>query len=136
MEALLFEMGMTAAAPARSEPQAIFYDSQWVRADSGGILISHVALGDRVVAGQPLGIVVDPINNIEREISSPVIGRVIGMARNQVVLPGFAAFHLGEEKTADAAAQDAASDNPDGAIEEEYDDPPPPERPGEEEMSN
>ncbi len=128
IDALLYELGMTADAPARSEPQAIFYDSQWVRADSGGLLISSLTLGDRVAAGQTLGIVVDPINNIEREIKSPVNGRVIGMARNQVVLPGFAAYHVGEEKTADAAAEDAVKSNSAGAIEEEYSDPPPAER--------
>jgi predicted deacylase len=133
VESLLYELGMTADVPARSEPQAIFYDSQWVRADSGGILISHVALGDRVTVGQSMGSVIDPINNIERVISSPVNGRVIGMARNQVVLPGFAAYHVGEEKTADAAAQDAAEGDTTGAIEEEYTDPPPPQREGEDE---
>ena len=128
VEALLFELGMTADAPERTEPQAIFYDSQWVRADSGGMLISGVVLGGRVTVGQSLGIVVDPINNIEREIKSPVNGRVIGMARNQVVLPGFAAYHVGEEKTADAAAEDASKGDTAGAEEEEYVDPPPPER--------
>jgi predicted deacylase len=133
MESLLYELGMTADVPASTEPQAIFYDSQWVRADSGGILISHVELGDRVTVGQSMGAVVDPINNIERVISSPVNGRVIGMARNQVVLPGFAAYHVGEEKTADAAAQDAAEGDTTGAVEEEYSDPPRPEREAEEE---
>ena len=28
---------------------------------------------------------------------SPYAGRIIGMARNQVVMPGFAAFHVGIE---------------------------------------
>lgn len=124
IESLLYEMGMTPVAPERGEPQAVFYDSRWVRADSGGLLISSVTLGDRVVAGQTLGIVVDPINNVERQIISPIDGRVIGMARNQVVLPGFASYHVGEEKSADAAAKDAAR-NAQGALEEEYSERPP-----------
>lgn len=120
IEVLLYELDMTSQAPARSEPQAVFYDSRWVRANSGGMLISHVVLGERVEVAQSMGVVVDPINNIERVIYSPINGRVIGMARNQVVLPGFAAFHVGEEKSATAAAEDAVSNNSEGAVEEEY----------------
>jgi len=131
VEALLFELGMTADAPERSEPPAVFYDSQWVRADAGGMLIARVELGGLVDPGQVLGVVIDPINNVEREITSPIKGLVIGMARNQVVLPGFAAFHLGEQQTADAAAAEATQANSAGVIEEEYADPPPPEREGE-----
>lgn len=120
MESLLFELGMTLVRPETSEPQAIFLDSQWVRADSGGLLISDVALGDDVAIGQTLGVVIDPLNNIERTIKSPVLGKVIGMARNQVVLPGFAAYHLGRQKSADVVAAEATVTNSPGAIEEEY----------------
>ena len=42
-----------------------------------------------------MGVVTDPITNIKNDIVAPQDGRVIGMALNQVVLPGFAAFHLG-----------------------------------------
>lgn len=122
IEVLLYELDMTSQAPASSEPQAVFYDSRWVRANSGGMLISHVVLGERVEVAQSMGVVVDPINNIERVIYSPINGRVIGMARNQVVLPGFAAYHVGEEKSATAAAQDAVTHDSEGAIEDEYSD--------------
>lgn len=122
MESLLFKLGMTLVRPEASEPQAIFLDSQWVRADSGGLLISEVVLGDDVAIGQTLGVVIDPLNNIQRIIKSPVLGKVIGMARNQVVLPGFAAYHLGRQKSADAVAAEATVTNSPGAIEEEYQD--------------
>lgn len=123
IQSLMYELGMIATAAARSEPSSMFYSSQWVRVDSGGMLLGRVALGERVVAGQTLGMVIDPINNIEREVLATVSGRVIGMARNQVVLPGFAAYHIGEEQSAAAAARSAVSgDNP-GALEEEYADP-------------
>lgn len=124
IQSLLYEMAMLPTATERGEPQAVFYESRWVRADSGGLLISKVALGDRVREDQILGVVVDPINNVERSILSPFDGRVIGMARNQVVLPGFAAYHLGEEQTAAAAARGAATGNAAGALEEEYGEPP------------
>jgi hypothetical protein len=90
------------------EPQPFFYDSVWVRSNSGGLLLSEVQLGQRIQRGQKLGTVIDPINNVEREVVSPVFGRVIGMALNQVVLPGFAAYHLGEETSEQQAVREAA----------------------------
>ena len=35
------------------------------------------------------------MNNESTAIYSAYSGRIIGMARNQVVMPGFAAFHIG-----------------------------------------
>ncbi|HRN59834.1 MAG TPA: succinylglutamate desuccinylase/aspartoacylase family protein [Chiayiivirga sp.] len=104
---LMHKLGMTRHLPAWDEPQPIFYDSSWVRSDAGGLLLGRVRLGESVEPGQVLGIVIDPINNIERDLVSPVRGRVIGMARNQVVLPGFAVFHLGEETSEQQVVSDA-----------------------------
>lgn len=112
LETLMHKLGMTRNLPLWDEPQPIFYESTWVRADAGGLLLSRVALGERVGKGQVLGIVVDPINNIEREVVSPVLGNVIGMARNQVVLPGFAAFHLGEEASEQQVVREAQRGSP------------------------
>ncbi len=118
MVTLLHKMGMTRSFRMWAEPQATFYESRWVRADSGGMLFSGVRLGDRVRQGQKLGKVVDPVQNQERDILSPFNGRVIGMALNQVVLPGFAAYHIGIQTSEQAAAEEAAqaAQNPD-AIE-------------------
>jgi hypothetical protein len=66
--------------------------------------------------------VIDPINNIEREIVSPVFGRVIGMALNQVVLPGYAAYHLGEETSEQQAVREAATRGPSSPLEEDAED--------------
>jgi len=35
------------------------------------------------------------MSNARSELRSPYTGRIIGMARNQIVMPGFAAFHVG-----------------------------------------
>ena len=105
---LSHKMGMTRSFRMWAEPQATFYESKWVRADSGGMLFTTVALGDRVREGQRLGKVVDPIRNEEQPIVSPFRGRVIGMALNQVVLPGFAAYHIGIETSEAQAAEEAA----------------------------
>ncbi len=90
------------------EPAPMFLDSRWVRANSGGLLISEVVLGQQVKAGERLGRVIDPVRNLERYIRSPVAGRVIGMSQNQVVLPGYAAFHLGTETSEQQAVEEAA----------------------------
>jgi predicted deacylase len=108
MVTLMHKMGMTRSFRMWAEPQATFYESRWVRSDSGGMLFSGVRLGDRVREGQRLGKVVDPVQNQERDILSPFNGRVIGMALNQVVLPGFAAYHIGIQTSEQAAAEEAA----------------------------
>ena len=121
IDALAHHLGMVPDAPPPQDPQAIFYESQWVRANAGGLLISQVALGEPVEPGQCLGIVVDPVRNVERRIESPIHGRVIGMARNQVVLPGFAAFHIGEATSAERASDAAASGLVEEVVEEDPD---------------
>ena len=42
-----------------------------------------------------LGQVVDPGSNRHSKVRSPFDGRVVGMAIDQVVIPGFAAYHVG-----------------------------------------
>lgn len=78
-------------------PQHVYYQSRWVRVNDGGIFITERALGDRIRGGEVLGSVVDPISNQRTEVHAPFDGHVIGMAFSQVVIPGFAAFHIGIE---------------------------------------
>ena len=95
IETLISTIGMQRKMRFWSEPEPVYYRSSWVRADSGGILFSDVSLGTTVREGDLLGTVTDPMSNIRTELRSPYSGRIIGMARNQVVMPGFAAFHVG-----------------------------------------
>ena len=78
-----------------SDPEPIYYRSTLVRANRGGILLANVSLGSTVRKGDLLGTITDPMNNESTAIYSAYSGRIIGMARNQVVMPGFAAFHIG-----------------------------------------
>ena len=71
---------------------------------NGGILLADVSLGSTVRKGDLLGTITDPMSNARTELRSPYSGRIIGMARNQVVMPGFAAFHVGIE-TSDVAEE-------------------------------
>lgn len=87
-------------------PEPTYYSSSWVRADQGGILLSSVKLGRKVKRGDALGTVTDPISNEQVKILAPYPGRVIGMALNQFVMPGFATFHLAEEGVLDNLSED------------------------------
>ena len=97
LETLLTTLGMTRRSRLWGDPEPIYYRSSWVRADNGGILLTDVSLGSTVRKGDLLGSITDPMSNARTEVRSPYSGRVIGMARNQVVMPGFAAFHIGIE---------------------------------------
>ncbi|WP_296900351.1 succinylglutamate desuccinylase/aspartoacylase family protein [Thiohalocapsa sp.] len=97
VHALLNTLGMVAQTRPWTDREATYVDSSWVRADRGGILMSAVELGKEVREGDVLGRLIDPITNKTTPIHSPSDGRVIGMARNQVLMPGFAAYHLGQQ---------------------------------------
>jgi len=109
MQTLLYKLGIARRARLWREPQPVFYDSKWIRAGAGGLFFSSVELGDQVRDGQRLGRVIDPISNQSMEIVSTVRGKVLGMALNQVVMPGFAAFHVGVATSEKAAVEEAAS---------------------------
>ena len=95
IETLISAIGMQRKLRLWSDPEPVYYRSSWVRADSGGILLADVRLGSTVQEGDLLGTINDPMSNARSEVRSPYSGRIIGMARNQVVMPGFAAFHVG-----------------------------------------
>lgn len=92
---LMNQMNMIKSFSLWGDPQPVYYNSVWVRVERGGILFTNVSLGDRVSVNSLLGEVRDPITNTKTQIFSPQDGRIIGMAVNQVVQPGFAAFHVG-----------------------------------------
>ncbi len=111
IQSLLGKMNMIKKTSFWGQPEPVYYQSAWVRADQGGILFSEVDLGERVSEKEVLGTVTDPITNVRTEILSPYKGRVLGMALNQVVMPGFAAFRIGiqssEEEVIDAVSPEA-----------------------------
>ena len=109
IESLITSLGMVRRVRFWGDPEPVYYRSSWVRADSGGILLSEVSLGSTVRQGDVLGTITDPMSNARVELRSPYKGRIIGMARNQVVMPGFAAFHVGiETDQADAGNSDTS----------------------------
>lgn len=97
LRGLLASMRMTKGAPPR-RPHRIYYRSRWLRVNDGGIFLTERKLGDAVQVGDPLGTVTDPVTNERSTVIAPFRGRIIGMAVPQVVIPGFAAFHIGIEQ--------------------------------------
>ena len=123
IETLVYTLGMVKKMCLWGEPEPVYYRSSWVRADNGGILLANVILGSTVRKGDLLGTITDPMNNARTELRSPYAGRIIGMARNQVVMPGFAAFHVGiqTDETPVAENDDDAAAEPRGDADEHID---------------
>ena len=105
----LSELGLTPAAKPfwKNKAEPVFYQSVWIRAKTGGVLFSKIALGDRVKKDTVLGLISDPITNKTDEVIAPFEGRVIGMALNQVMYPGYAAYHIGLKSSVKEATQPA-----------------------------
>jgi hypothetical protein len=96
----------------RVAPGEVFFQSRWVRVNDGGIFLTDRRLGEAVEGGDLLGTVTDPISNERSQVVAPTAGRIIGMALSQVVIPGFAAFHLGLEGRAADDEQEASAEAP------------------------
>ncbi len=76
----------------------VYRSTRWVRATrQGGVFLTPRRPGEQLQAGDVLGTVTDPITNAQEVVVSPVAGRLIGMAQPQVVLVGYALFHIGLE---------------------------------------
>ena len=109
IQTLLTDLGMYKRRSIWGAKEPVYYTSRWIRADQGGFLFSDVKVGRHVRAGDQLGVITDPITNEVATIRSPVSGRVLGMALNQVVMPGFAAYRIGIE-TSDSEAAEQGGD--------------------------
>ena len=105
MSAALRSLGFTSKSIWKGSKEPVYYRSIWIRAKQGGILFSKVSLGDSVKQGTLLGLLSNPITNKTTEIRATLEGRVIGMALNQIMYPGFAAYHIGLKSSAVEAAQ-------------------------------
>lgn len=117
---LLAKMGMYGKQKRWTRIAPVYYRSAWVRANQSGILFSKATLGQRVREDDVLGTVTDPITNARTTIKSPYNGRIIGMALDQVVLPGFAAYHIGIQTPEAILIEE--SQMSDGLLEEDEED--------------
>jgi predicted deacylase len=91
----MIDLGMLAGQPSRQVPE-VYRRTTWVRSgDATGVFLVARQLGDSVRKGDVLGTVTDPITEASSDILAPRDGRIIGMTLPQMVLPGYALFHLG-----------------------------------------
>jgi uncharacterized protein len=81
-------------------PQPVYERPFWIRAARSGLFVSNKALGDEIASGEVVGTIVDPLRGSSSEIKAPDAGRILGLANDQKVLPGYGLYHVGR-----AAAQ-------------------------------
>jgi predicted deacylase len=106
-------------------PSPIVSDqTSWVRASESGILRVFVPLGGKVVKGQTIAMVSDPLGAAETAILAPSDGVVIGRTNLPLVYEGDATFHIAEygrrvgtvekhvERFHEEHLPDAVADNP------------------------
>ncbi|WP_167495691.1 succinylglutamate desuccinylase/aspartoacylase family protein [Desulfosediminicola ganghwensis] len=105
IRSFLQSVGMLDKITLWPSPQPVFYESEWVRSNSGGILINKVQLGESVKKGALLAEISNPLDNTTVAIHSPVAGTILGRAQNQFVSPGFALFHIGHKRSLEELEQ-------------------------------
>jgi predicted deacylase len=92
---VLHALGMRATRPRhKGQHSALIAKTTWVRALTSGILRLDARLGDKVVAGQHLGIVADAFGDDAAPLAAPEDGLIIGHTNNPLVQAGEAVVHL------------------------------------------
>ncbi|MCP3871148.1 MAG: succinylglutamate desuccinylase [Gammaproteobacteria bacterium] len=110
LKSFMSSIGMLGKASRWLQPQPVYYSSEWIRADAGGILINSLKLGDTVKAGDFLAEIIDPVGDTVHKVTAPFDGTVLGRAQNQFVSPGFAIFRIGSKKTLEELEQQGAAE--------------------------
>lgn len=70
--------------------------TSWLRAPESGILRTFVPLGEKVVKGQVIAMIADPLGTSETPIVAPNDGVVIGKTNLPLVYEGDATFHIAQ----------------------------------------
>lgn len=91
---VLSHLGMIDGTVPSAETPFEARESAWVRAPASGLLRARAELGERVVAREVLGTIVDAFGNAERPVRARLPGLVIGRNENPVVYRGDALFHI------------------------------------------
>jgi len=113
--------------PAKTPEMTISKQTSWVRAPESGILRIVVPLGAKVVKGQVLAILSDPLGLSEAEILAPFSGMVIGRTNLPLAYAGDAVFHLAQygkgvgavEKQVERFQEEHEGDIPEHSIAED-----------------
>lgn len=92
---LLAALAMLTSDKPAPQPEAVYLETRWVRVNDGGLLHSRVQLGDEVRQGEILGHVRNPVQRDQVALRSRYSGRIIGMTVSPIMIPGYAAYHIG-----------------------------------------
>tara|TARA_R110002049_G_scaffold54869_23_gene152427 strand:+ start:12114 stop:13124 length:1011 start_codon:yes stop_codon:yes gene_type:complete len=97
-------IGMLPASKTRSTLVPVIAEStSWVRAPFSGVVSKKVTLGTRVVKGQSLAVVGDPLGDEEETIPAPFDGIVIGRNNLPLAHEGDALFNIAAFKSVSKA---------------------------------
>ncbi len=103
---VLAHLGMISGkglAPPRIKRQIRSRGSSWMRAEAGGLLRTYKTTGDLVEKGTVLGIIADPIGNIELPVRAREAGLIIGRTNLPLVNEGDGIFHVARVESTDDA---------------------------------
>jgi predicted deacylase len=97
-------IGMLPLSKKTSPVSPVLADStSWVRAPESGIVIPRVELGSRVMAGQLLAIIGDPVSDEEVQVEAPFDGIIIGQSKLPLAHEGDALFNVAAFKSVSRA---------------------------------
>ncbi|MET0117240.1 MAG: succinylglutamate desuccinylase/aspartoacylase family protein, partial [Sedimenticola sp.] len=77
----------------------------WVRSPQGGILRTHVRLGEKVTSETRLATISDPFGDNEQIVTSPYLGIVLGRTSLPLVNEGDGLFHIARVPKPTAVAE-------------------------------
>jgi predicted deacylase len=77
--------------------------TSWVRAPESGIVVPRVELGSRVMMGQLLAVIGDPVSNKEVQVEAPFDGIIIGQSKLPLAHEGDALFNVAAFKSVSRA---------------------------------
>jgi uncharacterized protein len=109
---LLKAIGMIEVAPGSPPHAASFHSSSsaWLRAPEGGILHSLRRAGDRVAAGEEVGVITGPLGENPTAVVAEDAGMIIGRTNLPIVNRGDALFHIARLKPKARSAIQAVPD--------------------------
>ncbi|MBI2891563.1 MAG: succinylglutamate desuccinylase/aspartoacylase family protein [Nitrospirae bacterium] len=91
---VLVELGMLQGTKVAPSFRIIVKNSEWVRAEKGGILIMYKKVGELVYSGEEIALNTNPFGREFGTIRSPVTGLVIGATTLPLVNPGIPVAHV------------------------------------------
>ena len=101
---IMRHLGMLPAAKSSKQITPVIADTtSWVRAPASGIISHKAKLGARVVEGQQLAVVGDPLGEAETRITAPFDGIVIGRSNLPLAHEGDALFNVAAFKSVSRA---------------------------------